>query len=132
MLRINLDIDKNYISKIIKIKKNSIILELIYKILYNRMSLIMAFCNQLPELFRLAEPEVKREIIQTCVRTLSYNGETLKTELFPIFYKLKYWRNVKNGAQNGVTSEPIHSIISIINNEECQVIFRRIERLKVA
>ena len=59
----------------------------------------MSFCNQLPELFRLALPEVKREIIQTCIRTLSYNGETLKIELFPIFYKLKYWKNVKNGPE---------------------------------
>ena len=72
------------------------------KILYNRLSLIMSFCNQLPELFRLALPEVKREIIQTCIRTLSYNGETLKIELFPIFYKLKYWKNVKNGADSGI------------------------------
>lgn len=32
------------------------------KVLYNRLNLIMAFCNQLPELFRLATPEVKREI----------------------------------------------------------------------
>ena len=71
------------------------------KILYDKLSLIMTFCNHLPELFRLAEPQVKREIIQTCVRTLSYNGETLKIELFPIFYKLKYWKNVKNGAGSG-------------------------------
>ncbi len=71
------------------------------KILYNKLSLIMAFCNHLPELFRLAEPQVKREIIQTCIRTLSYNGETLKIELFPIFYKLKYWKKVKNGAGSG-------------------------------
>lgn len=49
---------------------------------------------------RLALPEIKREIIQTCVRTLSYDGKTLKIELFPIFYKLKYWKNVKNGAGN--------------------------------
>ena len=30
----------------------------------------MAFCNQLSELFRFATPEIKREIVQTCVRTL--------------------------------------------------------------
>lgn len=72
------------------------------KVLYNRLSLIMAFCNQLPALFRLATPEVKREIIQTCVRTLTYNGETLQIELFPVFYKMKYWKNVKNGADDGV------------------------------
>ena len=60
------------------------------KVLYNRLSLLMSFCNQLPELFRLALPKIKREIIQTRVRTLSYNGETLKIELFPMFYKLKY------------------------------------------
>ena len=72
------------------------------KILYDKLSLIMTFCNHLPELFRLAEPQVKREIIQTCVRTLSYNGETLKIELFPIFYKLKYWEKVKNGASSGI------------------------------
>ncbi len=32
------------------------------KVLYNRLNLIMAFCNQLPELFRLATPEIKKEI----------------------------------------------------------------------
>ena len=48
------------------------------------------------------QSKVKREIIQTCIRTLSYNGETLKIELFPIFYKLKYWKNVKNGADSGI------------------------------
>ena len=72
------------------------------KVLYNRLNLIMAFCNQLPELFRFATPEIKREIVQTCIRTLSYNGETLKIELFPIFYKLKYWKKVKNGAPDGI------------------------------
>ena len=72
------------------------------KILYNRLNLIMAFCNQLPELFRLATPEIKREIVQTCVRTLTYNGETLQIELFPVFYKMKYWKNVKNGAGDGI------------------------------
>ena len=72
------------------------------KILYDRMSLIMAFCNRLPELFALAKPEIKREIIQTCVRTLTYNGETLQIELFPVFYKMKYWKNLKNGADSGI------------------------------
>ena len=72
------------------------------KIQYNRLGLIMSFCNQLPELFRLAQPEIKREIIQTCVRTLSYDGKTLQIELFPVFYKLKYWKNDKNGAPDGI------------------------------
>ena len=76
------------------------------KVLYNRLNLIMAFCNQLPELFRLATPEIKREIVQTCVRTLTYNGETLQIELFPVFYKMKYWKNVKNGASYGADFEP--------------------------
>lgn len=72
------------------------------KVLYNRLSLIMAICNQLPELFKLATPEIKREIVQTCVQTLTYNGETLQIELFPVFYKMKYWKNVKNGAGDGI------------------------------
>lgn len=72
------------------------------KILYDKLSLIMAFCNQLPQLFRIAEPQVKREIIQTCVRTLTYDGETLNIELFPLFHELKKWKNVKNGADDGV------------------------------
>lgn len=59
------------------------------KILYNRLSLIMSFCNQLPELFRLALPEVKREIIQTCIRTLTYDGKTLYIEQFPLFNEMK-------------------------------------------
>ena len=83
------------------------------KILYNKLSLIMAFCNHLPELFRLAEPQVKREIIQTCIRTLSYNGETLKIELFPIFYKLKYWKNVKNGAGGGGRTHELSTIFFV-------------------
>ena len=71
------------------------------KILYSRLSLIMAFCNRLPELFRTALPEVKREIIQTCVRTLSYDGKNLAIELFPIFYTLKNRKNQTNGADGG-------------------------------
>ena len=72
------------------------------KVLYNRLNLIMAFCNQLPELFRFATPEIKREIVQTCVRPLTYNGETLQIKSFPVFYKMKYWKNVKNGADSGI------------------------------
>ena len=59
----------------------------------------------MPELFRLATPEVKREIVQTCVRTLTYNGETLQIKSFPVFYKMKYWKNVKNGASYGLNFE---------------------------
>lgn len=102
------------------------------KILYNRLNLIMSFCNQLPELFRLALPEIKREIIQTCIRTLSYNGETLKIELFPVFYKLKYWKNVKNGAGNGTISEPDFEIFSIIDTEETILLSARVEKLIAA
>ena len=93
----------------------------------------MSFCNQLPELFKLATPQIKREIVQTCVRTLTYDGETLNIELFPIFYKLKYWKNVKNGALNGLISEPHKpNIFSIIEDEECQILYRRIEKLLAA
>ena len=79
------------------------------KVLYNCLNLIMAFCNQLPELFRLATPEIKREIAQTCIRTLTNDSETLKIELFPIFYKLKYWKNVKNGAHGGIVLDFLHA-----------------------
>ena len=99
------------------------------KVLYNRLSLIMAFCNQLPALFRLATPEVKREIIQTCVRTLTYNGETLQIELFPVFYKMKYWKNVKNGAGNGLLLEPLRLIYSITKNEEYQKLIDNLYKL---
>lgn len=99
------------------------------KVLYNRLSLIMAFCNQLPALFRLATPEVKREIIQTCVRTLTYNGETLQIELFPVFYKMKYWKNVKNGAGNVLLLEPLRLIYSITKNEECQELIDNLYKL---
>lgn len=99
------------------------------KVLYNRLSLIMAFCNQLPALFRLATPEVKRDIIQTCVRTLTYNGETLQIELFPVFYKMKYWKNVKNGAGNGLLLEPLRLIYSITKNEECQELIDNLYKL---
>lgn len=102
------------------------------KILYNKLSLLMAFCNQLPELFRLATPQQKREIIQTCVRTLSYNGETLKIELFPVFYKMKYWKNVKNGAPNGMISEPLSEVIISIDIELSQVFTQKIQRLIAA
>lgn len=102
------------------------------KILYDRLSLIMAFCNQLPELFALAEPQVKREIIQTCIRTLTYDGKTLKIELFPLFYKLKYLKNVKNGALNGTISEPLNNIILLLDNDETQAIIQKITNLKAA
>ena len=72
------------------------------RILYDKLSLITAFCNQLPELFGIAEPQVKREIIQTCVRTLTYNGETLKIELFSLFNNLKSLKKVKYGAGGGI------------------------------
>ncbi|MCM1074022.1 MAG: hypothetical protein NC334_09470 [Bacteroides sp.] len=51
------------------------------KILYDKLGLLMAFCSQLPEMFRLATPQIKREIIQTCCRTLSWDGKTLYIEL---------------------------------------------------
>ena len=99
------------------------------KILYNRLHLLMCFCNQLPELFRLALPEVKREIIQTCVRTLTYDGKNLNIELFPVFYRLKFLEKVKYGAPDGLISEPKNSIFYIIDSEECQIIISRIEKL---
>ena len=69
------------------------------KVLYNCLNLIMAFCNQLPELFRLATPEIKREIVQTCIRTLCK-----KT--------------------HGLISEPDNNIFNIFDTAECQAIFR--------
>jgi len=92
------------------------------------MSLIMSFCNRLPEMFRIATPQVKREIIQTCIRTLTYDGETLKIQLFPVFEKLKYWKNVKNGAANGMISEPTLELIKTLNDEFCQAILFKIEK----
>ncbi len=71
------------------------------KVLYNRLSLIMSFCNQLPELLRLTAPEIKREIVQTCVRTLTYDGEPLYIEQFPLFNEIKKWKNSINGAGDG-------------------------------
>ena len=59
----------------------------------------------MPELFRFATPEIKREIVQTCVRALTYNGETLQIKSFSAFYKMKYWKNVKNGVSNGLNFE---------------------------
>lgn len=72
------------------------------KILYDNLSLIMAFCNQLPQMFRLAQPEIKREIIQTCCRTLSYDGKNLYIEQFPLFYEMKKWKNCIYGADDGI------------------------------
>ena len=54
----------------------------------------MAFCNQLPELFRFATPEIKREIVQTCVRTL-------KTLIIPN-KKAPKGAIFKNGAPDGI------------------------------
>ena len=84
----------------------------------------MAFCNQLPELFRLATPEIKREIVQTCIRTLTNDSETLKIELFPIFYKLKYWKNVKNGASSGTRHEPSYAELAQLCLHETETITR--------
>ena len=72
------------------------------KILYNRLDLMVTFCNRLPEMFRLATSEKKREIIQTCVRTLTYNGKTLKIELFPVFEELRNSKKLINGADSGI------------------------------
>ena len=55
---------------------------------------IMAFCNQLSELFRFATPEIKREIVQTCVRTL-------KTIIVPN-EKDPEGSNSLNGAPDGI------------------------------
>lgn len=101
------------------------------KILYDRMGLIMAFCNRLPQMFSIATPEVKREIIQTCIRTLEYDGRTLKIELFPIFYRLKFCKNVKNGAGNGLISE-LRQYMYILDKDDCQHLFRRIEKFLAA
>ncbi len=54
----------------------------------------MAFCNQLPELFRFATPEIKREIVQTCVRTL-------KTLIIPN-KKAPEGANFNYGAPDGI------------------------------
>lgn len=72
------------------------------KILYDNLSLIMAFCNKLPQMFRVAQPEIKREIIQTCCRTLTYDGKNLYIEQFPLFYEMKKWKNCINGADDGI------------------------------
>ena len=71
------------------------------KILYDKLHLIMMFLNKLPEMFRLALPQMKREIIQTCCRTLSYDGKTLYIEQFPLFNEMKKWKNDIYGAGGG-------------------------------
>ena len=71
------------------------------KILYDKLHLIMMFLNKLPEMFRLATPQMKREIIQTCCRTLSYDGKTLYIEQFPLFNEMKKWKNDIYGAGGG-------------------------------
>ena len=72
------------------------------KILYDKLQLIMIFLNRLPEMFRIAEPRMKREIIQTCCRTLSYDGKTLYIEQFPLFNEMKKWKNEIYGAPDGI------------------------------
>lgn len=67
------------------------------KILYDKLNLLIMFCNHLPELYRVATPQMKREVIQTCVRTLTYDGKNLIIELFPLFYEFKKWKMLKMG-----------------------------------
>ena len=40
--------------------------------------------------------------------------------------------NSKNGALNGLVSEPDNNIFNIFDTAECQAIFRRIEKLLAA
>lgn len=42
---------------------------------------------------------------------------------------MKYWKNVKNGATDGMIPEPKFEIFSIINTDECRIIYIRIEKL---
>lgn len=91
------------------------------------------FCNHLPELYRVATPQMKREVIQTCVRTLTYDGKNLIIELFPLFYEFKKWKNVKNGAANRTISEPALNLFNIMEDYKNQYIFTKIQDfLKVA
>ena len=101
------------------------------KILYDKLNLLIMFCNHLPELYRVATPQMKREVIQTCVRTLTYDGKNLIIELFPLFYEFKKWKNVKNGAANRTISEPI-KLFNIMEQNECQYLFTRIQKLIAA
>ena len=87
------------------------------KILYDKLHLLMMFMNKLPELFRLAEPRIKREIIQTCCRTLSYDGKNLYIEQFPLFKELKKWKNSIYGAAIGTIVEP-KILLKLIENDE--------------
>lgn len=102
------------------------------RILYDKLGLIMAFLNQLPELFRLAEPRMKREIIQTCCRTLSYDGKTLYIEQFPLFNEMKKWKNSINGAAIGTIVE-LKPLLDLIEKDtECEEILNKMQQLLAA
>lgn len=101
------------------------------KILYDKLQLIMIFLNKLPEMYRIAEPRMKREIIQTCCRTLSYDGKNLYIEQFPLFNEMKKWKNSINGAAIGTISEP-PEIFNIMENQESQILLQRISDLLAA
>ena len=45
---------------------------------------------------------------------------------------MKYWKNVKNGAGDGMISEPDFEIFSIIDTEETALLLRRVEKLIAA
>ena len=102
------------------------------RILYDKLSVIMAFCNQLPELFRLAQPRIKREIIQTCCRTLSYDGENLYIEQFPLFNELKKWKFEVNGAAIVTIVEPSKLLHLIENDIESIELINKIRTLLAA
>lgn len=92
------------------------------KILYDKLHLIMMFLNKLPEMFILALPQMKREIIQTCCRTLSYDGKTLYIEQFPLFNEMKKWKKDIYGAGDVLFLEPTKQLLNEVKSEEYQYI----------
>lgn len=101
------------------------------KILYDKLGLVMAFLNKMPEFFRLATPEMKRQIIQTCCRTLSYDGKNLYIEMFPLFNEMKKRKNLIYGAADGMISE-LPKVFKILDSSESDEVLFSIKRLLAA
>ena len=71
------------------------------KVVYERMDLMLKFCNNLPLMFRKATATEKKQMIFLMVRTLTYDGVNINIELKPVFEKLRILAQNVNGADDG-------------------------------
>ena len=72
---------------------------------YENMDLLLKFCRNAPLLYKEANIEQKRNIINLMFLKLFYNGSTLDIELKTVFENIRILPKSKNGAGDGLASE---------------------------